>query len=146
MNQIRELTKDDWREIERSLDVRQRSKIGQLKIPLIEEFYYEFSSRLDDGDQVFVGRILTKEEKEILRENVLRAINNAIDEIATAAFGRIFGSKHASFGVKSLNDPIRLLGIQATLRRCNFSDDLSKCPVYPNNCCAPTTGFCPKKK
>ena len=145
MEKIRELTKEDWRLIEKALDFLLRCRLGQFGV-LFDEFLLEFISRINHDEPNIFGKVLTKKEKNVLVDNVTDALENAKVEIAVAAFGALLGSKDASFGIKSLDDPVRELGIQATLRRCNFSEDLSKCPFYPNNCHAPLTGFCPKKE
>jgi hypothetical protein len=136
MNKIRELTKEDWIRFEEALDNLLRCKLGQFGVPFAK-FWIEFSGRIDE----VVPEDISQGEKENLKTTVKRVLEKSRDAIALTAFG----SSNVSFGVKSLDDLYRELGIQATLRRCNYSDDLSKCPVYPTNCCAPLTGFCPKK-
>jgi len=134
MNQKRELNKTDWAKIRNALDLYLRCQIGQLK-EAFQIFMWEFEQRTRENSDI------NESQKQTDIKRVKWVLEKAEKEIALTAFG----STSASFGVKSLDDPTRQLGIQADLRCCNFSDDVTKCPDYPTNCCAPTTGWCPKK-
>ena len=124
MNQIKELTREDWRTIRNGLDLLLRCKVGQLD-EAFEVFYFEMIRRKEP-------KALVTFLRDMFRETVRK-----ISE-------RIWGNPNASYGIESLDDPIRQLIIQSDLRFCKYSDDLSKCPWYPNQCVSPTTGFCPK--
>jgi hypothetical protein len=141
MNLKEELTKEQWKMLEIFVDHYMRTRLGQIET-VLRVFRLEFLECLESPDFPFFGGNVSEEYKKFIRHDVLEAIEQASYQIPKSAFG----SENASFGIKGLNDPIRLLGIQMTLRCCNFSDDLSKCPKYPEDCCAPLTGFCPKKK
>jgi hypothetical protein len=133
MNQKRELNKEDWARIRSALDLYLRCQIGQLK-DAFQIFMQEFEERTRENCDI------NESHKQMDINRVKWALERAEKEISFTAFG----STSASFGVKSLDDPIRQLIIQADLRYCNFSDDVTECPEYPANCCAPTTGWCPK--
>jgi len=134
MNKERELNKEDWRRIRNAMDLYLRCQLGQLK-DAFEIFKWEFDQRLQKDSEV------TPSEREERVARLRTVLERAEKEIGMAAFN----STSTSFGVKGLDDPIRQLIIQADLHCCNFHDDLSQCPAYPHNCCAPTTGWCPKK-
>jgi hypothetical protein len=134
MNQKRELNEQDWRRIRNALDLYLRCQLGQLD-EAFRIFMWEFEQRTKDDPD-----IPDPYKKERI-DRVRWVLEKAEKEIAETAFG----SPSTSFGIKNLEDPIRQLIIQANLRCCNFSDDLSKCPNYPIDCAAPTTGWCPAK-
>jgi len=133
MNQKRELNKEDWKTISDALDLYLRCQFGQFK-DAFRIFMWEFEQRTKHDSDI------SESHKQSMINRVRFVVETAQKEIAMTAFG----SANASFGVMGLDDPIRQLIIQADLRYCNFSDDVTKCPVYPTNCCAPTTGWCPK--
>jgi len=135
MNQKRELNEQDWTKIRKALDLYLRCQLGQLN-DAFEIFKWEFDQRFQEDSEV------TPSQRQERVARLRTVLEKAQKQIAMTAFG----STTASFGVKSLDDPIRQLIIQADLRRCNFADDVTKCPDYPTNCASPTTGWCPKKK
>ena len=134
MNKERELNKEDWRRIRNAMDLYLRCQLGQLK-DAFDIFKWEFVQRLQKDSEVTPSEV----EERVTRLRTV--LERAEKEIGMAAFN----STSTSFGIKNLDDPIRQLIIQADLHCCNFHDDLSQCPAYPHNCCAPTTAWCPKR-
>jgi len=135
MNKKRELTDQEWRTIRNALDLYLRCRLGQLG-DAFEVFYWEFRKRTEENDELYPS------QKEAMIAQLRETLERVKGEIGLSAFA----SKSASFGIKDLNDPIRQLIIQSDLRCCSYADNIEACPNYPNDCCAPTTGWCPKKK
>jgi hypothetical protein len=135
MNKLRDLNEKDWGIISRALDLYLRCQLGQMG-DAFDIFYWEFRERTEKRQD------MSQSAKEALIAQVKETLDRAKKEISLSAFA----SPYASFGVKGLEDPIRHLIIQADLRHCNYADDLNHCPDYKSNqCCAPTTGWCPKR-
>ena len=85
MNQIRELTKEDWGLFEKGVDLILRCQLGQLDVAFME-FFAEFSDRVEKKENPF-GPELTEEGKRILKKHLKEVLENAKEAIAWSAFG-----------------------------------------------------------
>jgi hypothetical protein len=131
MIELRELKKEDFKIIREALDLLVGCRLGRLE-KAVQQFAMEAFLRTRDKDPAKAQCLYTKieEQGQVFTDELSKLVH---------------GCPCTSYGVKSLDDPLRLLSIQMDLRICNFSEDLKQCPHYPNKCEAPLLAFCPKK-